>query len=100
MLESWDPTNSHSNSNQTAAPSKTEVVKVDATPPITTIHCDIHVSGGTEVEGAPPSAPAGFPEPLPPPLSDAVITTLIAEAMDPPPIPMPIPDPPRAFKTK
>ncbi|XP_037774593.1 neural-cadherin-like [Penaeus monodon] len=100
MLESWDPTNSHSNSNQTAAPSKTEVVKVDATPPITTIHCDIHVSGGTEVEGAPPSAPAGFPEPLPPPLSDAVITTLIAEAMDPPPIPMPIPDPPRAFKTQ
>ncbi|XP_042883447.1 putative neural-cadherin 2 isoform X2 [Penaeus japonicus] len=101
MLESWDPTNSHSNQNTT--PQKTEVVKVDSAPPITTIHCDIHVSGGLEVEGGPPAAappPAGYPSPLPPPLSEGVITTLITDVMEPPPIPLPIPDPPRAFKTK
>ncbi|XP_042227979.1 putative neural-cadherin 2 isoform X2 [Homarus americanus] len=94
MLESWDPTGSHSNQSPTTT-TKTNGAK-DTAPPIKTILCDIHATSGPDGDGVTHTA---YPDPLPPPITDGLGTTILPEPMATP-IPMPIPEPPRAFKTK
>ncbi|XP_069941535.1 putative neural-cadherin 2 isoform X3 [Cherax quadricarinatus] len=90
ILESWDPTGSHS------IQSPVNKGKTNTSPPITTIRCDIHKSSG---QNGDMTTPAVYPDPLPAPISDRLTNTILPESLDIT-IPMPIPEPPRAFKTK
>ncbi|KAK4296782.1 hypothetical protein Pmani_030755 [Petrolisthes manimaculis] len=84
MLESWDPTGSHSSYSPASTKSKAATANTEQQP-ITTIPCDIHNVNGVSGDG-------GCHDPLAPPT-----TTFLPSG---PGTPMPMPDPPRAFNIK
>ncbi|XP_071548441.1 LOW QUALITY PROTEIN: putative neural-cadherin 2 [Panulirus ornatus] len=89
MLESWDPTGSHSNQSSSSL-AKTSTTR---TPTTATILCDIHASTAADGQVA---APTPYLEPLPPPIKEGVAKTALPDSLLPP---VNMPDPPGAFQT-
>ncbi|XP_071534606.1 uncharacterized protein [Panulirus ornatus] len=91
MLESWDPTGSHSNQTQ-ATTTKTNMTKDVVAAPVRMNPCGIDMASGPDGDV---TTAITYPDPLPPPISEGLPPEPVTT-----PLLMPVPEPPRAFKTK